>query len=93
MTEIRALQVAYETLDTAIQSFKRYVPRDVVRELVATNQICEITMKPTNCSMLFTDIAGFTSICERVPPHLLSGLVKLYICAHIAHCRGARWCY
>ncbi len=45
---------------------------------MATNQICDITMKSTNCSVLFTDIAGFTSICERVPPHLLSGLVKLY---------------
>jgi len=78
MTEIRALQVAYETMDTAIQSFTRYVPKDVVRELVLTSQICEIAMHPMTCSMLFTDIAGFTSICERVPPPVLSGLVKLY---------------
>jgi class 3 adenylate cyclase len=78
MAEIRALQTAYTTMDTAIRSFTRYVPRDVVKELMATNQMCEIQMRPMRCSMLFTDIAGFTSICERVPAPMLSGLVRLY---------------
>jgi hypothetical protein len=78
MSEIRALQTAYTTMDTAVRSFTRYVPRDVVKELMATNQMCEIQMRPMRCSMLFTDIAGFTSICERVAAPMLSGLVRLY---------------
>jgi adenylate cyclase len=28
--------------------------------------------------MLFVDIAGFTTVCERVPPDVLSGLVSQY---------------
>jgi len=78
LAEVRALQSAYTTMDTAIKSFTKYVPRDVVKELMSANQMCEIQMRPMRCSMLFTDIASFTSICERVPPPILSGLVQLY---------------
>jgi class 3 adenylate cyclase len=78
MIEIRSLQAAYNTMDTAIKSFTRYVPRDVVKELMATNQMCEIQMRPMRCSMLFTDIANFTTLCEKVPTPVLSSLVRLY---------------
>jgi adenylate cyclase len=35
-------------------------------------------MTPKRCTMLFSDIAGFTSMCERVPHDELSGLVCRY---------------
>jgi adenylate cyclase len=65
-------------MNSAIASFTRYVPRDVVKDLIASGQLCEIRMRPKQCTMLFVDIAGFTTICERVPPDELSRLVYDY---------------
>jgi len=76
--EIRDLQLAYNDMNHAIKNFTRYVPRDVVKDLMASGQLCEIKMNPLRCTMLFVDIAGFTTICERVPAAELSELVRLY---------------
>jgi class 3 adenylate cyclase len=78
MAEIRELQIAYGAMSTAIRSFTRYVPREVVKDLIASGQLCEIAMRPHYCAMLFSDIAGFTSMCERVPVAELSGLISVY---------------
>jgi len=72
------LQQAYNTMNTAIQNFTRYVPRDVVKDLMSTGQLCEISMTTMRCTMLFVDIASFTTMCERVPTDELSRLVKSY---------------
>jgi class 3 adenylate cyclase len=78
LAEIQDLQKAYTNMNTAIKSFTRYVPRDVVKDLMASGQLCTIQMTPQRCTMLFVDIAGFTTICERVPPDVLSALVSHY---------------
>eukprot|EP00672_Neobodo_designis_P023869 CAMPEP_0174840600 /NCGR_PEP_ID=MMETSP1114-20130205/8778_1 /TAXON_ID=312471 /ORGANISM="Neobodo designis, Strain CCAP 1951/1" /LENGTH=859 /DNA_ID=CAMNT_0016074757 /DNA_START=220 /DNA_END=2799 /DNA_ORIENTATION=+ len=83
LAEIHDLQDAYLTMHTAISSFTRYVPRDVVKDLMDSGQLCEISMVPKQCTMLFVDIEGFTSMCERVPPQELSGLVETYF-AHMS---------
>jgi class 3 adenylate cyclase len=78
LSEIRELQVAYGAMSTAIKSFTRYVPKEVVKDLIASGQLCRIAMEPHRCAMLFSDIAGFTSMCERVPVGELSHLVSVY---------------
>eukprot|EP00672_Neobodo_designis_P022128 CAMPEP_0174842496 /NCGR_PEP_ID=MMETSP1114-20130205/9947_1 /TAXON_ID=312471 /ORGANISM="Neobodo designis, Strain CCAP 1951/1" /LENGTH=831 /DNA_ID=CAMNT_0016076701 /DNA_START=43 /DNA_END=2538 /DNA_ORIENTATION=+ len=78
LAEIQDLQRAYAQMNTAIRSFTRYVPRDVVKDLLATGQLCSITMTPLPCTILFTDIQGFTSVCERLSPMTLSSLVSAY---------------
>jgi class 3 adenylate cyclase len=78
LAEIDALLTSYTQMRTAIRSFTRYVPRDVVRELVSTNELCRIAMKSMRCSMLFCDIARFTDLCEHAPPQLLSRAVRVY---------------
>jgi class 3 adenylate cyclase len=78
LAEICDLQKAYTNMNAAIRSFTRYVPRDVVKDLMASGQLCTIQMTPHRCTMLFVDIAGFTTVCERVPSDILSGLVSSY---------------
>ena len=78
LAEIQDLQRAYSNMNTAIKSFTRYVPRAVVKDLMKSGQLCEIRMVPQVCTMLFVDIAGFTTVCERVPPAALSALVSQY---------------
>jgi class 3 adenylate cyclase len=78
LSELQSMHNAFGRLDTAIQSFTRYVPRGVVRELMNTNTLCSLVMTPKRCSILFVDIESFTSICERVPVDELSRLVNCY---------------
>jgi class 3 adenylate cyclase len=78
LSEIYDIESAYRGMNMAIRSFTRYVPRDVVKDLMATGDLCSLQMKQHRCSMLFIDIAGFTTICERVPPDEMSGLIHVY---------------
>jgi class 3 adenylate cyclase len=78
LSELRPMHDAFVKLDLALQSFTRYVPRGVVKELIESNQLCKLAMIPRNCSILFSDIAGFTSISERVPAVHLSRLIHSY---------------
>jgi class 3 adenylate cyclase len=78
LAELYDLEDAYQNMDMAIRSFTRYVPRDVVKDLLATGELCAIRMQPKNCTMMFTDIQGFTTMCERVAPSELSHLVRSY---------------
>jgi class 3 adenylate cyclase len=78
LAELRPIHDAFLKLDLAMQSFTRYVPRGVVKELIESNQLCQLTMAPRNCSILFADIAGFTTLSERVPAPELSRLIHTY---------------
>jgi class 3 adenylate cyclase len=78
ISEIRDLQKAYEEMSKAVESFTRYVPRDVVKDLLESGQLCAIGMTPTTCAMLFADIESFTSICERVPPERFGPVVTAF---------------
>jgi class 3 adenylate cyclase len=78
LAEIHDIQHAYQGMNSAIKSFTRYVPRDVVKDLMWSGQLGEINMLTMRCSMLFVDIAGFTTMCERVWAEELSQLVRAY---------------
>lgn len=78
VSEFAALQSAYFAMNTAMKNFTKYVPKDVVRELMAKKELCTINMEPLRCTMLFCDISNFTSICERVDPSSISELIRLY---------------
>jgi class 3 adenylate cyclase len=78
LVELRPLQRELDRLDVAVQSFARYVPRDVVRDLISSNELCQLQMLPVHCSMMFMDIRGFTTISERVPISQLNAVVQKY---------------
>ena len=78
LSELGSMYRAYNDLNKAMQSFTRYVPREVVKDLMMSGQLCEIKMRSMSCSILFVDIKGFTSICERVPVNKLSPLIGKY---------------
>jgi class 3 adenylate cyclase len=78
LQEVYALQKAYVNTNTAIQSFVRYVQRDVVKELLMSGELCEIKMVPMRISVLFVDIQDFTRMCERIPVDELAVLFDMY---------------
>ena len=78
ISEVASMQKSYNTMNVAITSFTRYVPRDVVKDLMKSGQLCKINFNTFYCSVLFIDIVSFTSICERLTADTLAPLVTLY---------------
>lgn len=61
--------------------FGRYVPQKVVGELIANPHLLRLGGERCNLTILFTDIAGFTSISERLSPEELVSLLNEYLTA------------
>lgn len=91
LRELRELAEAHEQSRKALESFARYVPLEVVRELVAKGEVAQIGGKSEVLTILFTDIAGFTSLSESMEPRALTEHMAEYFGAMIAalHEHGA----
>lgn len=66
--EIGQLADAQKQMVSALRSFARYVPADVVRELVRRGEVAQVGGRAVELSVLFTDIAGFTKVAEGMAP-------------------------
>jgi len=77
-TELSTISDASQNLQQAMSSFTKYVPKQVVKDLMMSGQICELEMSPLRVATLFVDIAHFTTMCERVSVDRLSVLIKMY---------------
>ena len=58
-------------MKSSLRSFSRYVPADLVRELLASGREAELGGERRRLTIHFSDIAGFTSIAETMPPERL----------------------
>jgi adenylate cyclase len=68
ITEINMLAAALASARGAIRTFALYVPRELVRRIVAAGQGDAGQASRQEVSVLFTDIKDFTTISERLPP-------------------------
>ena len=75
----------------ALQSFSRYVPIEIVKELMAKGEVARIGGHTETLTILFTDIAGFTNISETMSPEALTNHLAGYFQAMIdaLHHHGA----
>ena len=70
--EIRHCQAAFLKIRHGINSFAKYVPKEVVQKLMLVGEEAMLGVRPKPVSILFSDIAGFTTISEAMdPPDLL----------------------
>jgi adenylate cyclase len=60
------------------QMFQKYVPADVVREALNLKAGGRLSAKLT-ATVLFSDIRGFTSISEKLPPEQVVGFLNDYL--------------
>lgn len=78
LREVNALAEAHDRMHAALDSFSRYVPVDVVRELVRRGDVAKLGGASAELSILFTDVKGFTSAAEKLPPDVLTTHVAEY---------------
>lgn len=61
-----------------VDSFSRYVSRDLVQRLIARGETMGLGGERRTCTILFADIRGFTSIAEKSSPEELHALLNEY---------------
>ncbi len=76
--ELRDLQTQQERARTALNSFVRYLPMDIVKELIRRKEVAKVGGKMQEITVLFTDIEGFTSISEGRRPDEVTALLSDY---------------
>lgn len=78
LVEVNQLAEAQEQMLSGLQSFARYVPIDVVRELLRRGEVARIGGRTEVLTVLFTDIRGFTTIAEGMSPEALTAQMAEY---------------
>ena len=76
--EVRELAETQAQSLAAVESFSRYVPVAVVRELVAEGDVARIGGQNREMTLLFSDIADFTRISEGLEPQALADHMAEY---------------
>lgn len=61
--------------------FGQYVPPELVEQMSADPENYSMTGRKAELTVFFSDVRGFTSISENLPPELLAELMNLYLAA------------
>jgi adenylate cyclase len=88
LREVDQLASTQERMRAALTSFSRYVPIDVVRELMQRNEAANIGGARRVITVLFTDIQGFTTIAEAMDPEDLTQHMSGYFDAMLGEVQG-----
>jgi adenylate cyclase len=90
-TPFRDVERVLESLEgakTALRALAKYVPLDLVKELVHDQAEPRLGGRPLDVTLMFTDIQGFTSLAERVTPEDLADRLGAYMEAMTTAIRG-----
>jgi adenylate cyclase len=76
--EVDTLARALDAMKRALRDFGRYVPTDLVRQLVGEGRRVRIGGQRQDLTILFTDVAGFTTLSEAVDAEALMAHTSAY---------------
>ncbi len=76
--EIALMNAALATMKASLHSFASYVPRDVVRAMLATGRKAVLGGETKELTVFFSDLAGFTSLAEELTPSELVLVLGVY---------------
>jgi adenylate cyclase len=77
-TELAVIHRALMTMRRGLMNFAVYVPRDLVRAVLQSGQRAELGGKTKQLTVFFSDLAGFTSLSERMTPDALVKMLGGY---------------
>jgi adenylate cyclase len=79
LIEIRNMQQSMNTMKNALRSFGKYVPSDVVRQLIRAKKEVRLGVETAEVTIFFSDVAGFTSIAENLSNDELVAMMGEYL--------------
>ena len=65
--EVNVMETSIIALRNAIKSFARYLPKEMVRQLIKKGQEINIGGEKKELVIMFSDIKGFTGFAEKLP--------------------------
>jgi adenylate cyclase len=71
IVEVDRLADATEDMKTSLRSFRKYVPTDLVRQVIQSGQEAVLGGERRQLTVYFSDIANFTGISEGMDPEAL----------------------
>ncbi|MEP9388073.1 adenylate/guanylate cyclase domain-containing protein [Mesorhizobium sp. KR9-304] len=78
ISEINSLARALASARDAIRTFAVYVPRELVRQIVASGRDAADRAQRREVTILFTDIRDFTTISEQASPEAVVDMLSVY---------------
>ena len=66
LREVRRMQRGLSTMVNALRAFGRYVPSELVREVLAMRRGAELGVAPCEATIALLDLASFTSVTEQL---------------------------
>ena len=76
--EINNMANAVQNMKNGLRSFKKYVPAELVSELITLHKEAELGAEQKRLTIFFCDIAGFTTISESMSPEELAQRLGVY---------------
>ena len=64
---------AVDRMKASLRSFARYVPAEVVRDLLARGEEARLGSELRTLTIYFSDIEGFTTVSEQLAPGAARG--------------------
>ncbi|KAH3714370.1 adenylate/guanylate cyclase with integral membrane sensor [Pelomyxa schiedti] len=79
-TELRSMLRDYMAMKQGIHAFSRYVSAGVVRQLLeGDNKMSSLYLERHTVTIVFMDVVGFTSLCEKLAPSTLVTLLSVFM--------------
>lgn len=76
--EIQQMNDALDSMKKGLRSFKKYVPTQLVSDLIKLKKEAALEVESRNITILFSDIRDFTTISEKITPEELAETINLY---------------
>ena len=76
--EVVRIEEAIQNMRSALRSFRKYVPADLVVQLMALKKEAVIEGERLELTLFFSDIADFTSLSEQLAPESLLLMLESY---------------
>ena len=89
--EIQLMRDAVHSMQKGLYAFRKYVPAELVRQLINTGEGAQLGGQKREMTVLFSDITGFTSIAELMTPEQLMLHLSEYfdeLTRIVSGCRG-----
>ena len=78
VNEFDAIEQSKERMKVSLRSFSRYVPKDLVKELITSGKEAKLGGERRKVTIHFSDIVGFTPIAEKLEPEQLAQELSEY---------------
>ncbi|MDD2715360.1 MAG: adenylate/guanylate cyclase domain-containing protein [Candidatus Wallbacteria bacterium] len=76
--EMNHMKDAIENMKKGLRSFKKYVPAEIVSELISLKKEAVLSAERRELSIFFSDIESFSRIAEKYAPEKLAEDLDLY---------------